>query len=220
MHGPRCSFWCGDPRVAIDRNVTKLLNLADRTGLMPGQGNPMAEDKAELLRSLTIDRSGAAAPRVPSRRRTGLVALGVGAAILLVGAVMVPQFRGDPLVEHAASQPSAGVPAPSSSPTAEPRRAGILAASGYVVARRKATVAAEITGKVVAVMIEEGMIVKEGQEPQFPNKTRSTLTRDRFCGPEHLGTSHLRVVYHLAAFGGTHGESGHDRVQSARVGLA
>jgi hypothetical protein len=62
--------------------------------------------------------------------------------------------------------------------------------------------------------------VKEGLLPQFPNKTRSTLTRDRFCGPEHPGTSHLRVVYHLVGFCGTHGESGHDRVQSARVGLA
>jgi len=29
----------------------------------------------------------------------------------------------------------------------EPRRAGSLAASGFVVARRKATIAAEITGK-------------------------------------------------------------------------
>jgi RND family efflux transporter MFP subunit len=122
----------------------------------------MAEDKAELLRSLTIDRSDA--PRAPSRRRTGLVALGVGVAILLVGAVMVPQFRGDPLLDRAASQPSAATPASPPPPAAEARRTGILSASGYVVARRKATVAAEITGKVVAVMIEEGMVVKEGQE--------------------------------------------------------
>src|SRR5262249_57544616 len=38
-----------------------------------------------------------------------------------------------------------------------------LAASGYVVARRKATVAAEITGKVVEVLVEEGMVVDAGQ---------------------------------------------------------
>ena len=43
------------------------------------------------------------------------------------------------------------------------RPAGILSASGYVVARRKATIAAEITGKIVAVMVEEGMVVDEGQ---------------------------------------------------------
>src|SRR5207237_8932712 len=40
---------------------------------------------------------------------------------------------------------------------------GSLAASGYVVARRKETVAAEITGKVVEVFIDEGMTVTDGQ---------------------------------------------------------
>jgi HlyD family secretion protein len=37
-----------------------------------------------------------------------------------------------------------------------------LVASGYVVARRKATVAAEVTAKVVEVLITEGMMVKKG----------------------------------------------------------
>jgi RND family efflux transporter MFP subunit len=39
----------------------------------------------------------------------------------------------------------------------------ILNASGYVTARRQATVSAKVTGKVVEVLIEEGMKVKEGQ---------------------------------------------------------
>ena len=39
----------------------------------------------------------------------------------------------------------------------------VLNASGYVVARREATVSAKVTGKIVAVLIEEGMIVEEGQ---------------------------------------------------------
>jgi len=39
----------------------------------------------------------------------------------------------------------------------------ILNASGYVEARRKATVAAKITGKVMELFVEEGMRVKEGQ---------------------------------------------------------
>ncbi len=38
----------------------------------------------------------------------------------------------------------------------------VLDASGYVTARRQATVSAKITGKVTEVMIEEGMRVKEG----------------------------------------------------------
>ncbi|HEY5759800.1 MAG TPA: efflux RND transporter periplasmic adaptor subunit, partial [Steroidobacter sp.] len=39
----------------------------------------------------------------------------------------------------------------------------VLNASGYVVARRQATVSAKVTGKVREVLIEEGMEVKEGQ---------------------------------------------------------
>jgi HlyD family secretion protein len=40
---------------------------------------------------------------------------------------------------------------------------GVLNASGYVTARRRATVSSKITGKVVQVNIEEGMFVKQGQ---------------------------------------------------------
>ncbi len=39
----------------------------------------------------------------------------------------------------------------------------VLNASGYVTARREATVSSKITGKVTEVMIEEGLKVKEGQ---------------------------------------------------------
>jgi RND family efflux transporter MFP subunit len=52
-------------------------------------------------------------------------------------------------------------PAPASSP--EPRQSGDLSAAGYVVARRKATVAAEITGKVVELFVDEGVVVEAGQ---------------------------------------------------------
>jgi HlyD family secretion protein len=39
----------------------------------------------------------------------------------------------------------------------------VLNASGYVTARRAATVSSKVTGKVVEILIEEGMKVKEGQ---------------------------------------------------------
>jgi RND family efflux transporter MFP subunit len=39
----------------------------------------------------------------------------------------------------------------------------VLNASGYVTARRRATVSSKVTGKVVEVLIEEGMTVEEGQ---------------------------------------------------------
>ena len=39
----------------------------------------------------------------------------------------------------------------------------VLNASGYVVARREATVSSKVTGKVVEILVEEGMTVEEGQ---------------------------------------------------------
>jgi RND family efflux transporter MFP subunit len=39
----------------------------------------------------------------------------------------------------------------------------VLNASGYVTARRQATVSSKVTGKVTEILIEEGMKVKEGQ---------------------------------------------------------
>src|SRR5690606_6659087 len=44
-----------------------------------------------------------------------------------------------------------------------PSASSVLDASGYVVARRMATVSAKITGRVREVLIEEGMAVEEGQ---------------------------------------------------------
>jgi HlyD family secretion protein len=121
----------------------------------------MAEDKAKLLKSLRIERSET--PVVPLRRGwrgTGAIVL----AVLGTGAVLAyyaaPEGRGE--------RPSAvivpAVPSNTVIPkaAAEPARPRALVASGYVVARRKATVAAEITGKVVEVLIEEGMVIKEG----------------------------------------------------------
>jgi RND family efflux transporter MFP subunit len=42
-------------------------------------------------------------------------------------------------------------------------QAAVLNASGYVTARRRATVSSKITGKVTEVNVEEGMAVREGQ---------------------------------------------------------
>jgi len=42
--------------------------------------------------------------------------------------------------------------------------ASVLNATGYVTARRQATVSSKVTGKIVEVFIEEGMQVKAGQE--------------------------------------------------------
>jgi RND family efflux transporter MFP subunit len=42
-------------------------------------------------------------------------------------------------------------------------QASVLNATGYVTARRRATVSSKITGKVVQIYVEEGMAVREGQ---------------------------------------------------------
>ena len=42
-------------------------------------------------------------------------------------------------------------------------QASVLNASGYVTARRRATVSSKVTGKVIEVNVEEGMDVREGQ---------------------------------------------------------
>jgi len=124
----------------------------------------MTEDKSKLLRSLTIDRSASKAERSGSRWLP--VSAAIAACVVGFAAFAAYEFRRqDPPKEttsQTAQQPAAQPQTPQQ-PTANNKPAGSLAASGYVVARRKATVAAEITGKVVEVFIDEGMTVTEGQ---------------------------------------------------------
>ena len=58
--------------------------------------------------------------------------------------------------------PASSPPPSATAAAAEATRSGGLVASGYVVARRKATVASEITGKVVEVLVDEGNVVQAG----------------------------------------------------------
>ena len=105
-------------------------------------------DTSELLKQLRIDRDGGR-PRRSRRRLVLLAAAAVAALGVLLWLVLgwgAPTVR--TAVARAASAPGAG---------------SVLDASGYVTARRQATVSAKITGKVVEVRIEEGMRVREGQ---------------------------------------------------------
>jgi HlyD family secretion protein len=54
--------------------------------------------------------------------------------------------------------------APARAVAATGQSGAVLNATGYVTARRQATVSSKVTGKVVEVFIEEGMRVKAGQE--------------------------------------------------------
>jgi HlyD family secretion protein len=124
----------------------------------------MTEDKSKLLRSLTIDRSASKAER--SGNRWLPISAAIVACVVAFAAFAAFEFRRqDPPKETTPqiAQQSAAQPQTAQQPAPNNKAAGNLAASGYVVARRKATVAAEITGKVVEVFIDEGMTVTEGQ---------------------------------------------------------
>jgi HlyD family secretion protein len=106
-------------------------------------------DLKEDLAGLRIER-GREDPR--SRRWVGWVVFLVLLAAVGAGAWM--WLTRERFIEvHAAevSERAAGT------------QAAVLNASGYVTARRRATVSSKITGKVVEVNVEEGMVVTKGQ---------------------------------------------------------
>src|SRR4030081_2288700 len=114
---------------------------------------PPDTDKNALLGQLRIDRNEREPGFEPRRRRwiaggrVVIIALiGAGAWVGLSGRAALP-------VRTAMAQPIAGGAA----------NASVLDATGYVTARRQATVSAQITGTLIEVLIEEGDHVKLGQ---------------------------------------------------------
>jgi RND family efflux transporter MFP subunit len=106
-------------------------------------------ERSELLKELRLDRNARGSrSRVLLMVLAGcvLLALAAGVSWFVVAQPTTPTVR--VAVARAASQ--------------APGAASVLDASGYVTARRQATVSAKITGKVVEVLIEEGMRVEEG----------------------------------------------------------
>jgi RND family efflux transporter MFP subunit len=107
----------------------------------------MTEDPSGLA-ALRIDRNDDSPP--PAVRRRGIVWL---ILLLALAGAALWFFK---------SRPPAVVVAPvaASSRSSVPV---VLNASGYVVARREATVSSKVTGKVVEVLVEEGMRVEADQ---------------------------------------------------------
>jgi RND family efflux transporter MFP subunit len=106
----------------------------------------------DLLGQLRIDRDAHSEPSrgsgVPWWLLAAILVIAGGAAWWLFGRAPAAI-----LVQTASAQPAATAPT----------SASVLDASGYVVARRQATVSAKVTGKVREVLIEEGMRVEDGQ---------------------------------------------------------
>src|SRR5215813_3782351 len=84
-------------------------------------------------------------------KRLGMFAAVIGALVILGGLLAAFRSR-KPMVEVAAARVAGDL-----------RAQALLNASGYVTPRRRATVAAKITGRVQQVFAEEGLAVKTGQ---------------------------------------------------------
>src|SRR3984957_787213 len=110
------------------------------------------DDKTALLNQLRIDRGNAPAPSGKGR-----VWLAAAAVILAIAALAAWWWTrpGAIPVHVVTARAIAGDGAAAGG--------SVLDASGYVVARRQATVASKITAKMVELDIEEGDHVKAGQ---------------------------------------------------------
>ena len=108
-------------------------------------------ERENLLNNLKIDRSAE-----PSESDSPNKLLLLGVAVVLVGFFWW-LFLSDDELEEVTTFTVKSLQMSDSSATS------ILDASGYVVARRRATVSSKVTGKVMKVFIEEGMYVEEGQ---------------------------------------------------------
>ena len=110
-------------------------------------------DRAALLNQLRIDRS-----QPPSSNghgkwwATGIVVIIIAAS----AAWYLMRPSGVPITTAVAQALTSGASGTSAGPS-------LLDASGYIVARRQATVSSKVTGKVVKVMLEEGQRVEAGQ---------------------------------------------------------
>ena len=116
---------------------------------MPGDSE---SDRKALLDQLRIDRSEAPAAGARPLKWFVLIAL-LGGAGFVLWFFDFPANGGMPAVGTAVAQAAPAASAGSS----------VLDATGYVVARRQATVSSKATGKVVEVLIEEGVEVERGQ---------------------------------------------------------
>lgn len=117
-------------------------------------------ERAKLLDALRIDRS---ATEAGAGRRWPLVVAAL-VAVALIGALFY--WRQQHARRELASQAAAAA-ATAAAAEADTRRGGaaasLLDASGFVVARRQATVSATVGGRVLEVLIDEGSRVTRGQ---------------------------------------------------------
>lgn len=109
-------------------------------------------DRENLLNNLKIDRSATSSQDQSSLSK--LYLLGIAVILVIFFSWL---FLSEEELKEVTTFTVKSLEMSDSSATS------ILDASGYVVARRRATVSSKMTGKVMKVFIEEGMYVEEGQ---------------------------------------------------------
>ena len=156
-------------------------------------------EKEDLLNNLKIDDAQKGDPepfptKIVSIIVSGLAIIGLGLWFLLA----------DEEIQEVTTFTVKSINASGSSASS------ILDASGYVVPRRRATVSSKITGKVLEVLVEEGMYVEKGQllaqlddstyradldyaqsqlkQAQIAFKSTSALIEGNFASPDELKT--------------------------------
>lgn len=127
------------------RFLTGLLDLVDGTDFAVRMHETVGPD-IQGLEGLRLDRDAPAR----ARQRPWIWLLPVPVVVAIAAVVWL---RGGVIEVRTAAAVLEGGDA----------RPTVLNASGYVVARRESTVSSKVTGKVVEVLVEEGMQVEEGR---------------------------------------------------------
>lgn len=151
----------------------------------------MSDERASALHSLSIDRG-------EGEGRTGpgwiaLIVVAVIAAAAAAAAVWFLRPAPDPIIitETVGSPAAQSGDADLLRPAA---RGSGLVASGYVVARRQATVSAEITGRIREVLIEEGAAVDAGDVLARLDDERARLDLDLLNAQANSASARIRSL--------------------------
>lgn len=121
-------------------------------------------------------------------KRLGMFAAILGGLVILAGLVAAFKTR-KPVVEVAAARPAGDV-----------RADALLNASGYVTPRRRATVAAKVTGQIKEIYAEEGLRVRTGQvlailDCSQPDAALASAKTDRDATAAALSDLEVQLSY-------------------------
>lgn len=138
------------------------------------------------LGSLKIDASRRTQGKMG--KRLGIFAAILGALVVLAGALAAFKSR-KPVVEVASARPAG-----------DARVDALLNASGYVTPRRRATVAAKVTGQIKEIYAEEGLRVRAGQvlailDCSQPDAALSSAKTDRDATAAALADLEVQLGY-------------------------